>query len=33
MKKGPRVGIDYAGPYWAKVHWRFWLKDNPFVSK
>ncbi len=25
IKKGPRIGIDYAGPYWAKVHWRFWL--------
>lgn len=25
IKKGPRVGIDYAGPYWAKRHWRFWL--------
>ncbi len=33
VKKGPRVGIDYAGPYWAKVHWRFYVKDSPFVSK
>jgi DNA-3-methyladenine glycosylase len=30
--KGPRVGIAYAGPYWSRVHWRFWVKDNPFVS-
>jgi len=30
IKKGPRIGIDYAGPYWAKRHWRFWL--NPSVS-
>lgn len=22
----PRIGIDYAGPYWAKRKWRFWLK-------
>ena len=28
-----RIGIDYAGPYWAKKPWRFYLKDNPFVSK
>ncbi len=33
IKKGPRIGIDYAGPYWSRVHWRFWIKDNPFVSK
>ncbi len=26
IKKGPRVGIDYAGPYWARRHWRFWIK-------
>ena len=25
IKKGPRVGIEYAGPYWAKKHWRFWI--------
>src|SRR3989338_5479762 len=25
IKKGQRIGIDYAGPYWARVHWRFWL--------
>jgi DNA-3-methyladenine glycosylase len=25
IKKGPRVGIDYAGPYWAARHWRFWI--------
>lgn len=30
---GPRIGIDYAGPVWAKKPWRFWLKNNKFVSK
>jgi DNA-3-methyladenine glycosylase len=29
---GPRVGIDYAEE-WTEKPWRFWLKDNPFVSK
>ncbi len=29
----PRVGIDYAGPEWASKPWRFYLKDNQFVSK
>lgn len=27
-----RVGIDYAGDYKSKL-WRFYLKDNHFVSK
>jgi DNA-3-methyladenine glycosylase len=30
---GPRVGIDYAGRHWAAVPWRFWIKDNPAVSR
>ncbi len=25
IKKGPRIGIRYAGPYWAKRHWRFFI--------
>jgi len=33
IKKGPRIGIDYAGLFWSKKPWRFWLKDNPCVSK
>ncbi len=28
---GPRIGIDYAAE-WAKKPWRFWIRDNPFVS-
>ncbi len=27
-----RIGIDYAG-LWAKKPWRFYLKNNSFVSK
>ena len=29
---GPRIGIDYAAE-WKDKPWRFWIKDNPFVSK
>ncbi|MCM3869940.1 MAG: DNA-3-methyladenine glycosylase [Pyrinomonadaceae bacterium] len=29
---GPRIGIDYAGE-WVDKPWRFWIKDNPFVSR
>jgi DNA-3-methyladenine glycosylase len=27
IQHGPRIGIDYAGPYWAKRHFRFWIKN------
>ena len=30
--RGPRVGIDYAEK-WVSKPWRFWIKDNPFVSR
>ena len=33
IAKGPRIGIDYAGPYWSKKPWRFLIKTNKFVSK
>jgi DNA-3-methyladenine glycosylase len=29
----PRVGIDYAGPVWSKKPWRFYIKNNPFISR
>jgi DNA-3-methyladenine glycosylase len=29
---GPRVGIDYAGP-WASRPWRFWIQGHPHVSR
>jgi DNA-3-methyladenine glycosylase len=25
IKKGPRVGVDYAGPFWSARNFRFWL--------
>jgi len=31
--KTSRIGIDYAGPYWSKIKWRFYIKGNSFVSK
>jgi DNA-3-methyladenine glycosylase len=30
--KRPRVGVDYAG-HWAKRLLRFYIKENPFISK
>jgi DNA-3-methyladenine glycosylase len=32
VARGPRIGIAYAGE-WAERPWRFWRKDNPFVSR
>jgi DNA-3-methyladenine glycosylase len=32
LVKRPRIGVDYA-KHWAKRLLRFYLKDNPFVSR
>lgn len=32
ISSGPRIGIDYAEEF-ALRPWRFWLKDNPHVSR
>lgn len=26
VRRGPRIGIDFAGPYWAARPWRFWIE-------
>jgi DNA-3-methyladenine glycosylase len=26
INKGPRIGVDYAGPVWANKPWRFWCE-------
>lgn len=28
VRRGPRIGIDYAGPYWAARPWRFWIDGH-----
>jgi DNA-3-methyladenine glycosylase len=32
IARARRIGVDYAGP-WAKRLLRFYLRDNPFVSR
>jgi DNA-3-methyladenine glycosylase len=32
IKKAKRIGIDYAGSYKNKL-WRYYLKNNPFISQ
>lgn len=30
---GPRVGLGQTPEPWLSVPWRYWVKDNPFVSR
>ena len=32
IRSGPRIGVDYAGP-WADRPLRFWIADDPHVSR
>ena len=32
IRRGPRIGVDYAGP-WASRPLRFWIADDPHVSR
>jgi DNA-3-methyladenine glycosylase len=32
IAKGPRIGIDYAEE-WIDKPWRFWIRDNSYVSR
>jgi len=32
IASGPRIGIDYAEG-WIEKPWRFWIRENPFVSR
>jgi DNA-3-methyladenine glycosylase len=32
IARGPRIGIDYAEE-WVDKPWRFWIRDNEFVSR
>ncbi len=32
IARGPRIGVDYAGAD-ARLHRRFWIRDNPWVSR
>ncbi len=30
---GPRIGLGQTPEPWFSIPWRYWLRDNPFVSK
>jgi len=29
VRSGPRIGVDYAGPHWSRMRWRWWLAGFP----
>lgn len=33
IKKTPRIGVDFAGPVWAKKPWRFCLQGSRFSKR
>ncbi|MGH7494496.1 MAG: DNA-3-methyladenine glycosylase [bacterium] len=33
IRKGPRIGVDYAGPYWAARPWRFWIDVGSIATR
>jgi DNA-3-methyladenine glycosylase len=33
VERGPRIGINYAAEKDQLAPWRFWVKDNPYVSR
>jgi DNA-3-methyladenine glycosylase len=33
VERGPRIGINYAAEKDRLAPWRFWVKDNPYVSR
>ena len=32
VRSGPRIGVDYAGP-WTERPMRFWIADDPHISR
>ena len=33
LKTGPRVGLGKTPEPWLSIPWRFWVADNPYVSR
>jgi DNA-3-methyladenine glycosylase len=33
VRRGPRIGIDYAGAYWASRPWRYWIDGTPGLRR
>jgi DNA-3-methyladenine glycosylase len=33
IRRGPRIGLGKTPEPWLSMPWRYWLADNPYVSK
>ena len=33
ISTGPRIGLGQTPEPWFSIPWRFWVRDNPFVSR
>jgi DNA-3-methyladenine glycosylase len=33
VSTGPRIGLNSVPEPWHSIPWRFWIKDNPYISK
>ena len=33
LRRGTRVGVDYAGPRWSAMRWRWWLAGFPVTRR
>jgi DNA-3-methyladenine glycosylase len=33
VARGPRIGIKYAAEKDQEAPWRFWIRDNPYISR
>lgn len=33
IASGPRIGLGKTPEPWLSIPWRYWLRDNPFVSR
>jgi DNA-3-methyladenine glycosylase len=31
IKRGPRIGVNYAGPVWAAKPWRFRINTDDLI--
>ncbi|UCG23659.1 MAG: DNA-3-methyladenine glycosylase [Chloroflexota bacterium] len=33
VERGPRIGLGNTPEPWLSMPWRYWIRDNPYVSK
>ena len=33
VERGPRIGLGKTPEPWLSIPWRYWIRNNPFVSR